>query len=193
MTYSSAIFQNEKESLKEAQENKYQLLIDNLNIKPHHQVLEIGCGWGGFAEYTAKKIGCSIKGVTISPNQLKFASDRIKKSNLEKKVSFELCDYRDIKGKYDRVVSIEMIEAVGEKYWPVYFSQIKNLLKPNGKAAIQVITIDDRYFDKGWYSCRRCFNWCNYFYNHGCKRCIMDAKKTGSFTCRTQRFHISCS
>ena len=148
MTYSSAVFQNEKESLKEAQENKYQLLIDNLGIKPHHQVLEIGCGWGGFAEYTAKKIGCSIRGVTISPNQLKFASDRIKKSNLEKKVNFELCDYRDIKGKYDRVVSIEMIEAVGEKYWDNYFKKIKEVLRKDGMAGIQVILINNKSFQK---------------------------------------------
>tara|TARA_Y100000741_G_scaffold352975_1_gene325635 strand:- start:63 stop:1232 length:1170 start_codon:yes stop_codon:yes gene_type:complete len=148
MTYSSAIFKNEKESLKDAQENKYQNLIDNLNIKPHHKVLEIGCGWGGFAEYAAKKVGCSIKGITISPSQLKFAKNRIKESKLENKVSLELCDYRDLKGKYDRIVSIEMIEAVGEKYWKNYFSKIKEVLKKDGMAGIQVILINNKSYQK---------------------------------------------
>ncbi len=148
MTYSSAIFKDEKESLQKAQENKYQSLIDSLNIKSHHKVLEIGCGWGGFAEYAAKKVGCSIKGITISPSQLKFATNRIKDSKLENKVSLELCDYRDLKGKYDRVVSIEMIEAVGEKYWKNYFKKIKDVLKKDGMAGIQVILINNKSYQK---------------------------------------------
>ena len=148
MTYSSAIFKNEKESLAEAQENKYQLLIDSLDIKPHHKVLESGCGWGGFAEYAAKKVGCTIKGITISPSQLKFATNRIKELNLDNKVSLELCDYRDLKGKYDRVVSIEMIEAVGEKYWRNYFKKIKDVLKKDGLAGIQVILINNKSYQK---------------------------------------------
>ena len=148
MTYSSAVFKNEKESLAEAQENKYQLLIDSLDIKPHHKVLEIGCGWGGFAEYAAKKVGCTIKGITISPSQLKFATKRIKELNLDNKVSLELCDYRDLKGKYDRVVSIEMIEAVGEKYWRNYFKKIKDVLKKDGLAGIQVILINNKSYQK---------------------------------------------
>lgn len=148
MTYSSAIFKNEKESLTEAQENKYQLLIDSLDIKSHHRVLEIGCGWGGFAEYAAKKVGCTIKGITISPSQLKFATNRIKELNLDNKVSLELCDYRDLKGKYDRVVSIEMIEAVGEKYWRNYFKKIKDVLKKDGLAGIQVILINNKSYQK---------------------------------------------
>ena len=148
MTYSSGIFKDEKESLHRAQENKYQALIDNLNIEPHHKVLEIGCGWGGFAEYAAKNVGCSIKGITISPSQLKFATNRIKDSRLENKVSLELCDYRDLKGKYDRVVSIEMIEAVGEKYWKNYFRKIKDVLKKDGMAGIQVILINNKSYQK---------------------------------------------
>lgn len=148
MTYSSAIFKNEKESLTEAQENKYQLLIDSLNIKSHHKVLEIGCGWGGFAEYAAKKVGCSIKGITISPSQLKFATNRIKELKLDDKVTLELCDYRDLKGKYDRVVSIEMIEAVGEKYWKNYFKKIKDVLKKDGLAGIQVILINNKSYQR---------------------------------------------
>ena len=148
MTYSSAVFKNEKESLTEAQENKYQLLIDSLDIKSHHKVLEIGCGWGGFAEYAAKKVGCSIKGITISPSQLKFATNRIKESKLDDKVTLELCDYRDLKGKYDRVVSIEMIEAVGEKYWKNYFKKIKDVLKKDGLAGIQVILINNKSYQR---------------------------------------------
>ena len=148
MTYSSAIFKNEKESLTEAQENKYQLLIDSLDIKSHHKVLEIGCGWGGFAEYAAKKVGCSIKGITISPSQLKFATNRIKELKLDDKVTLDLCDYRDLKGKYDRVVSIEMIEAVGEKYWKNYFKKIKDVLKKDGLAGIQVILINNKSYQR---------------------------------------------
>ena len=148
MTYSSAIFKNERESLTEAQENKYQLLIDSLDIKSHHKVLEIGCGWGGFAEYAAKKVGCSIKGITISPSQLKFATNRIKELKLDDKVTIELCDYRDLKGKYDRVVSIEMIEAVGEKYWKNYFKKIKDVLKKDGLAGIQVILINNKSYQR---------------------------------------------
>ena len=148
MTYSSAIFKNEKESLTEAQENKYQLLIDSLDIKSHHKVLEIGCGWGGFAEYAAKKVGCTIKGITISPSQLKFATNRIKELKLDDKVTIELCDYRDLRGKYDRVVSIEMIEAVGEKYWKNYFKKIKDVLKKDGLAGIQVILINNKSYQR---------------------------------------------
>ena len=148
MTYSSGLFKKDDESLSKAQENKYQLLIDQLKIKSHHKILEIGCGWGGFAEYAAKKIGCRIKGITISPSQLKFAKSRIKKQGLEDKVSLELCDYRDLKGTYDRVVSIEMIEAVGEKYWLDYFKKIKQVLTKDGMAGIQVILINDKSYER---------------------------------------------
>ena len=148
MTYSSAFFKKENESLSDAQENKYQLLIDELKIKSNHKVLEIGCGWGGFAEYAAKTVGCQITGVTISPSQLKFAKSRIKRQGLDKKVTLELCDYRDIKGKYDRIVSIEMIEAVGEKYWINYFKKIKETLKKDGLAGIQVILINNKSYEK---------------------------------------------
>jgi len=148
MTYSSAFFKKETESLHDAQENKYQLLIDELKINSNHKVLEIGCGWGGFAEYTAKTVGCQITGVTISPSQLKFSKARIKNKGLEKNVTLELCDYRDIKGTYDRIVSIEMIEAVGEKYWISYFKKIKESLKKDGLAGIQVILINDKSYEK---------------------------------------------
>ena len=148
MTYSSALFEKETDNLSKAQENKYQLLIDQLDIQKHHKILEIGCGWGGFAEYAAKTIGCEIRGITISPSQLKFAKSRIEKQGLADKVSLELCDYRDLEGKYDRVVSIEMIEAVGEKYWIDYFKKIKEVLTKDGMAGIQVILINNKSFER---------------------------------------------
>ena len=144
MTYSSAIFKNEKESLKDAQENKYQNLIDNLNIKPHHKVLEIGCGWGGFAEYFGKKYDVKLDCITISKKQFEYAKERIHRCGLNEKVNIEIKDYRDLKDKYNSIASIEMIEAVGKNYLESYFKTIKNNLSKNGKAAIQAITIDDQ-------------------------------------------------
>ena len=148
MTYSSGLFKDTKEDLSKAQENKYQQIIDQLKIKSHHKILEIGCGWGGFAEYAAKKVGCKIRGITISPSQLEFAKSRIKNQGLEDKVSLDLCDYRDLKGQYDRVVSIEMIEAVGEKYWIDYFKKIKEVLTKDGMAGIQVILINNKSYER---------------------------------------------
>ena len=121
MTYSSAIFKNDKENLYEAQRNKYKTLVQQLDIKPHHNVLEIGCGWGGMAEYIGEELGCNYTGITISPSQKSFTEDRIKKNNFKNSEVY-LCDYRDLRGSFDRVISIEMIEAVGEKYWDTYFS-----------------------------------------------------------------------
>ena len=143
MTYSSAIFKNEKESLTEAQENKYQLLIDSLDIKSHHKVLEIGCGWGGFAEFAAKERGLKVTGLTISKEQLKYAEKRIRDAGLTDMVNFKLQDYRDERGKYDGIASIEMFEAVGEKYWPAYFQCVKNCLYPGKQATLQIITIQE--------------------------------------------------
>ena len=147
MTYSSAYFGKSNLSLKEAQENKYKKISQMVDLKKQNNVLEIGCGWGGFAEYASKNYNSLLTAITISKEQYEFSKKRIDKNGLSNSVNIKLVDYRKIRGSFDRIVSIEMIEAVGEKYWPVYFSQIKNLLKPNGKAAIQVITIDDRYFD----------------------------------------------
>ena len=147
MTYSSAYFGNNNLSLKEAQENKYKKISQMVDLKKQNNVLEIGCGWGGFAEYASKNYKSLLTAITISKEQYEFSKKRIDKNGLSNSVNIKLIDYRKIRGSFDRIVSIEMIEAVGEKYWPIYFNQIKNLLKPNGKAAIQVITIDDRYFD----------------------------------------------
>ena len=147
MTYSSALFENKKEKLHVAQNKKYKRIVDQLDIKKSQNVLEIGCGWGGFAEYAAKKTKANIFGVTISKEQLDYATTRIEKANLKNNVTISLKDYRELTGQFDRIVSIEMLEAVGEPYWPAYFRTVSDRLKENGSAMIQVITIPDEYFD----------------------------------------------
>jgi len=148
LTYSSAVYENQNDSLETAQKNKYQKLIDLLNIKDSNKVLEIGCGWGGFSEYLAKKYNVSIDCITISKKQLEFTKRRIFQAGLNNKVNVMFLDYRDLKEKYDKVASIEMIEAVGEKYLDKYFNTIKKSLNTNGTAAIQGITIRDDLFDR---------------------------------------------
>lgn len=148
LTYSSAVYENQNDNLVTAQKNKYQKLIDLLNIKDNNKVLEIGCGWGGFSEYLAKKYNVSIDCITISKKQLEFTKRRIFQAGLNNKVNVMFLDYRDLKEKYDKVASIEMIEAVGEKYLDKYFNTIKKSLNTNGTAAIQGITIRDDLFDR---------------------------------------------
>ena len=143
MTYSSALFNTSQESLEKAQIAKYASMVDQMGVKPGDHVLEIGCGWGGFAEYAAKERGLKVTGLTISKEQLEYAQKRIKKKGLSDKVNLKLQDYRDETGVYDGVASIEMFEAVGEKYWPVYFDKIKQCLKPGKHATLQIITIQD--------------------------------------------------
>ena len=144
MTYSSGIFYQDTKSLCEAQNNKYQSILDLLDLKEGSKILEIGCGWGGFLEYATKK-GFDVKGITISPSQLEFAKTRLQK--IKENPEIELIDYRKVSGKYDAIVSIEMFEAVGSQYWDTFFSKIKSLLKKDGKAAIQTITIGDHLFE----------------------------------------------
>ena len=146
MTYSSGIFDDDTTDLKSAQDKKYQELIDRLDLKPGHHVLEIGCGWGGFAEYAARNVGCRITAITVSEAQFRYAKNRIQTSGLSDKVEIRFEDYRDIQGKFDRIASIEMFEAVGEKYWPTYFDVVKSRLKDSGKAVLQIITINERDF-----------------------------------------------
>jgi cyclopropane-fatty-acyl-phospholipid synthase len=148
LTYSSAIYENQNDNLEVAQKNKYQKLINLLNIKDSNKVLEIGCGWGGFSEYLAKKRNVSIDCITISKKQFEFTKKRIFQAGLNNKVNVMFLDYRDLKDKYDNVASIEMIEAVGEKYLNKYFETIKRSLKESGSAAIQGITIRDDLFDR---------------------------------------------
>ncbi len=146
MTYSSALFSLPNDSLEEAQDRKYLRLLESLDAKRGDHILEVGCGWGGFAEFAARR-GMRVTGLTLSTEQLKWAKQRIEKAGFSEQVELKLCDYRHEQGVYDHIVSIEMFEAVGESYWPSYFKMLFERLKPNGKAAIQVITIDDDYFD----------------------------------------------
>ncbi len=147
MTYSSALFRTGQESLEKAQIAKYESMIDQMGVKPGDHVLEIGCGWGGFAEYAAKERGLRVTGLTISEEQLRFARERIEKEGLSDLVNFKLQDYRDERGIYDGIASIEMFEAVGEKYWPAYFETLRNRLRPGAQATLQIITIEDRRWE----------------------------------------------
>ena len=147
MTYSSALYADGANDLESAQTAKYRALAQAAGLKAGDHVLEIGCGWGGFAEYAASEIGCRVTGLTISKEQLAFARQRIEKAGLSDKVEFRFQDYRDETGRYDGVVSIEMFEAVGEKYWPTYFSKVRECLKPGGKAGLQIITIKPEAYE----------------------------------------------
>jgi len=147
MTYSSAIFAPGDNDLVSAQTRKYRALANAIDAKPDHRLLEIGCGWGGFAEYAAKEIGCRVTGLTISKEQFEFAQKRIHDAGLAERVTFKLQDYRDETGVYDRIASIEMFEAVGESYWPTFFRQMSERLAPGGVAGVQVITIQERFFE----------------------------------------------
>ncbi len=148
LTYSSAVYKNEKDDLEIAQRNKFQELINLMNIKDGNKVLEIGCGWGGFAEFLAKNYDVSVDCITISKNQYEFTKKKIFNSGLNNKVNVKFLDYRDLKEKYDHVASIEMIEAVGEKFMDQYFGTIKNVLNYGGTAAIQGIVIKDDLFER---------------------------------------------
>lgn len=143
MTYSSAIFQNPQESLETAQKRKYASMVDQIGAQPGEHVLEIGCGWGGFAEYAAKERGLRVTGLTISQAQHDYAVERIARAGLSDRVEIKLQDYRDERGSYDGIASIEMFEAVGERYWPVYFNSLRDRLKPGRNATLQIITISD--------------------------------------------------
>jgi cyclopropane-fatty-acyl-phospholipid synthase len=147
MTYSSALFTTGQEDLEAAQIAKYASMVDQMGVKEGDHVLEIGCGWGGFAEYAAKERGLKVTGLTISKEQLEFSKNRIKNKRLEGNVDIKLQDYRDEKGRYDGIASIEMFEAVGQKYWPVYFDTIKKCLHPGRQATLQIITIQEDRWD----------------------------------------------
>ncbi len=148
MTYSSALFEAPKQSLEEAQVNKYRRVAELAELKPEHHVLEVGCGWGGFATFAAGEIGCKVTGVTISKEQFDYASRRIQAAGLDDRVEIRRQDYRDTEGRFDRVASIEMFEAVGESYWPLFFDKLRDNLQPGGRAALQVITIADGLWDR---------------------------------------------
>lgn len=151
MTYSSALFKTGQESTESAQIQKYEMMVDQMGVEPGDHVLEIGCGWGGFAEYAAKERGLKVTGLTISREQFDYASERIEKAGLSDLVTFKLQDYRDETGTYDGIASIEMFEAVGEQYWPTYFQTLRDRLNPGRNATLQIITVQDRR----WHSYRK--------------------------------------
>ena len=146
MTYSCGIFASAESTLEQASLAKYDRIIDKLEIQPHHQVLEIGCGWGGFAHRLAERTQAQLTATTISDRQHEYAQERIKKAGFNDRISIIKKDYRDLVGQFDRIVSIEMIEAVGHEFLPSYFSQISDLLLPNGAAMIQGITMPDHRY-----------------------------------------------
>ena len=149
MTYSSAVFNgNYAQPMAAAQTAKYQRILEVLKPQPGETILEIGCGWGGFAEYAARSHGVRVTGITLSIAQLEFAQKRIADAQLDHLVDLRLIDYRDVEGQFDYVVSIEMFEAVGERYWATYFKTVHDRLKPNGRALIQSITIAEEVFPR---------------------------------------------
>ncbi|WP_434082348.1 class I SAM-dependent methyltransferase [Acinetobacter haemolyticus] len=148
MMYSSAVFQNEQMSLEQASDYKKELICQKLKLQPMDHLVEIGSGWGGFAIYAAQNYGCKVTTITISEAQYQEAKQRIESAGLSHRVDIQLKDYRLLEGKYDKLVSIEMVEAVGEAYLSTYFQQCRQLLKPNGLALIQAITIEDARYLK---------------------------------------------
>ena len=148
MTYSSAMFEKQTDDLFKAQINKYSNLAKITNIRNKDKVLEIGCGWGGFSSYLAKNFSADVTAITISKKQYEKVKEKVFKDKLADKVKVQLIDYREIQGQYDKIVSIEMFEAVGERYWPKYFEVLKNNLKNNGSIGLQTITIEDKFFKK---------------------------------------------
>ena len=144
MTYSSALYTTPDLTLKQAQRAKYQRILDELQVQPGQTVLEIGCGWGGFAEMAAEQ-GCKVHGITLSSEQLAWAQQRLERFG--EQTVLELRDYRHLEGTYDHIVSIEMFEAVGEQYWETYFQTLQRHLKPGGRAVLQIITIGDDWFE----------------------------------------------
>jgi len=147
MTYSAALFAETGEPLEAAQTRKYQRILDRLDARPGQHILEIGCGWGGFAEHAARR-GFRVTGITLSREQLAHAQERIAAAGLADRVELRLQDYRDLTETFDHVVSIEMFEAVGEQYWPDYFQTVRRVLAPGGRASLQVITIDEGAFEQ---------------------------------------------
>lgn len=147
MTYSSGLFESDGATLHDASLAKYERICRRLDLQSDDHVVEIGCGWGGFAEYAAANYGCRVTGVTISREQLAYAQQRIERAGLSHRVDLRFCDYRDLTGKYDKLVSIEMIEAVGRRFLPQFFAKCSELLRPHGQMMLQAITIPDQRFD----------------------------------------------
>ena len=148
MTYSSALFEPETLDLEAAQTRKYRHLCEQLQLKPGQHVLEVGCGWGGFAEIAARDFGCKVTGITLSNEQHAYARERMARAGLSDQVEIRIQDYRDVDERFDAIASIEMFEAVGEEHWPIYFNALTQVLKPGGRAGLQVITIREGDFER---------------------------------------------
>ena len=148
MTYSAALFNSPEEPLSQAQQNKYARILQLLDVQKDQHVVEIGCGWGGFAIKASEEHHLNIHGITLSEEQLRWAKEKVTEAELDDKIHLSLTDYRDLNHQYDAVVSIEMFEAVGEEHWDTYFQTLKRVLKPGGNAVLQIITIDDERFHR---------------------------------------------
>jgi cyclopropane-fatty-acyl-phospholipid synthase len=147
MTYSSAVFDDGVEDLAAAQEAKYRRLAVKLELRPGQRVLDIGCGWGGFASHAAREHGVEVLGITLSKEQHAYAVERARRCDLADRTRFEIRDFRDVTGQFDAIASIEMFEAVGEAYWPHFFRQLRDRLRPGGRVALQIITIAEDGFE----------------------------------------------
>jgi cyclopropane-fatty-acyl-phospholipid synthase len=148
MTYSSARFAQPEQRLADAQRNKYRTLADHVGLEPGMRVLEIGCGWGGFAQYAAQERGCSVLGITLAEEHARYAEKRMAGAGLTGQVEIRVQDFRDVDGEFDAIVSIEMIESVDESQWPPLFDTIRRRLRPGAEAAMQVITIEDAAWER---------------------------------------------
>ncbi|CAG0952500.1 Tuberculostearic acid methyltransferase UfaA1 [Burkholderiales bacterium] len=147
MSYSAALFEGDPERrLEAAQDAKNRRILEAIALAPGQEVLEIGCGWGGFAEIAAREAGLKVHGVTLSPAQLAYARDRLQKAGLAESTRLELKDYRDLNGRYEAIVSVEMFEAVGERWWPTWFGTVAKNLAPQGRALVQSITLREDLF-----------------------------------------------
>ena len=147
MAYSSAVFAEPGESLVRAQQRKFDRFLDKLDVRADDHVLEIGCGWGGFAMHAARTRGCRVTGITISREQFALARERVRAAGLEGQIDIRSCDYRDLQGQFSKIVSIEMLEAIGRHQWPTFFGKCDEVLAPNGQVGIQVITVPDHRFE----------------------------------------------
>ncbi|MGF0539088.1 class I SAM-dependent methyltransferase [Agrobacterium sp. ES01] len=147
MTYSSALFEHPDQDLADAQNAKYERILQKLEIGPTDHVLEIGCGWGGFAEYAIRRTGCHVTGLTLSKEQAAFARQRLDEAGMSDRSDIRIQDYRDCRERFTKIVSIEMFEAVGEENWHLYFNRVRDLLVKGGHALVQVITIDESRFE----------------------------------------------
>ena len=147
MSYSSGLYTSPEQSAEQAQANKYRRIAELAGLEPTHRILEIGCGWGGFMAHAASEIGCRVDGITLSREQLAYANQRMADQGLAQRARASLIDYRDTTSEYDAVVSIEMLEAVGERHWPTYFRTLRERLKPGASAVLQVITIAEQRFE----------------------------------------------